>query len=351
MTRKEKVISAREQGKTYSQISLEFEVAESTARDWYNASLREGNSFIPIGHINENLKREASPKILKNLDAIEEFIGQLAPIFLPKPVRSIVEKTTSEYAMVIGDMHFPCHDNNTLEIFLETVRELQPSTIVLNGDTVDILAVSNYPKDIRHNYSLQDEREAYHDFLYSLLEVSGDAKIYETNANHSGNGHEGRWWRYLSQRLGELASLEDIREKLSYENVFLGQFQEDVETVDYVQLTEDFVILHGTEVRKHGGASARGHIDKYFVSLMHNHTHRFGFTAQRIPGIGDRPDKQIYGWENGCACSLNPIYANRPNWQNGFSIVGLDGENFSVEQVMVNDNRANIATLGKTMYV
>lgn len=350
MNVKQQVIQARQNGYSYSEIQQEFGVPKSTARDWVVAETNKANSSV-AGHVNQNLREEKPQKFDKSLESVMEFLSELAPIKVQSRDKSIISNGPSDYAVVIGDLHFPQHCQQTIDIFLQTIQELQPKTVILNGDTLDLLSISRYPKDIRHNYSLKDERVAYHEFLNDLLSVVGmDTVIYETSANHSGNSVEGRWWRYLSERLGELTSLPEIRDTLSYENVFLGDYKKYIQMVDYVQLTDDFVVLHGDVVRKNGGASARGLLDKWFTSLMHNHTHRFGFTAQRVPGLGNKQDKQLYGWENGCACSLDPVYASAPNWQQGFSIVGLDDYNFSVEQVMVNNGMANIATLGKTLY-
>ena len=95
-----------------------------------------------------------------------------------------------------------------------------------------MLAVSRYPKDIRSNYSLLDERKAYHAFIDDLFEVADyDAEILEVNANHSGNDVTGRWWRYLSERISELASLPEIREVLSYEKIFLGDYADSIQLV------------------------------------------------------------------------------------------------------------------------
>ena len=356
MNIKEQVIKAKLDGMSYGDIKSNFGIAKSTAFDWVKAhnnfrdyDVVDEGLVLPRGFVNEHRKKEKDKKTEKSAEHLFEFLEELAPIVVKSKTAKAISKPTTDYAVVIGDMHFPMHCQKTLDIFFETIRELQPKTIVLNGDTVDMLATSRFPKDIRYNFSLSEERKAYHEFLDTLLEVSGDAKIYEIDANHSGNGSEGRWWRYLSDRLKELADLPDVIEALSYGNVFLGPYQDKVEMVDYLNLTDDFVILHGDVVRKNGGYSARGMLDKLQVSLMHNHTHRFGFTAQRVPSIGKRKDQQLYAWENACACDLNPIYASSPNWQNGFSIVGLDKKTFSVEQVMVNDGVAHVSTLGRTI--
>jgi hypothetical protein len=368
MNIKQQVIQAKRDGMSFNEIQRTFGVPRSTAFDWVKAYEKQSQSNYDTdffnfesgsdnevqGHINENLQREKPARFKKTEDEVFSFLEQLAPIKVTVPQTSTYVKESNDYAVVIGDMHFPKHCPKTLEIFFEVVAELRPKTIVLNGDTLDLFAVSRYSKDIRHQYSLLDERVAYQSFLKELISLApDDAIIYEVNANHSGNDVNGRWWRYLSERIGELGCLPEIRERLSYEEVFLGEFNETVNLVDYVNLTDDFVIMHGDVVRKNGGYSARGMLDKFNISLMHNHTHRFGATAQRIPGIGKRPDTQVYAWENACACDLKPIYASAPNWQNGFSIVGLDECNgaqpYSVEQVRVDNGMAHVATLGKTI--
>lgn len=357
MNIKQQVIEAKQNGMSFNDIQKCYGVPRSTAFDWIKAHEKQ----IPVdcnndvqGHVNENLQREQSPKFKKTENDVFSFLEQLAPINITSPKSTSYSIQSNNYVLVIGDMHFPKHCQKTLDVFFEVASELKPKTIVLNGDTLDLFAVSKYSKDIRHQYSLLDERLAYQSFLKELINLcSDDATIYEVNANHSGNDVNGRWWRYLSDRIGELGSLPDIRDKLSYEEIFLGEFKNVVNLVDYVNLTDDFIIMHGDVVRKNGGYSARGMLDKYNISLMHNHTHRFGATAQRIPGIGKRPDTQVYAWENACACDLKPVYASAPNWQNGFSIVGLDNYNgiqpYSVEQVRVDNGIAHIATLGKTI--
>jgi hypothetical protein len=354
MNIKEQVIEAKNQGLSYKEISNIYGIPRSTAFDWVKAAGTSDASTV-VGVVNTNLKREKDVKFDKTADNVLEFLEQLAPIEVQPSSNSIISSSVNNgYAMVIGDMHFPKQCDKTISIFLQVVEKLQPETIILNGDTVDLLAVSRYPKDIRSQYNLLEERIAYHKFLDSLLAiVPEETQIIEVNANHSGNDVTGRWWRYLSERIGELAVLPEIRNVLSYESVFLGNYKDRVSLVDYVNITDDFVILHGDVVRKNGGYSARGMLDKLNISLMHNHTHRIGSTAQRIPGIGKRKDKQIFAWENGCACDLNPVYASSPNWQNGFSIIGLDSNctdrPYSVEQVMVLDGVAHVSTLGETI--
>lgn len=349
MTIKDQVINARANGYSYGEITREFGVAKSTARDWVTSSGGYVEDTKTGHYVNENIQRVKPQKFQRTEENVLEFLSNLAPLNFA-PVSRSVTSSHSDHVVVLSDMHFPMHCEKTCNIALETIRQLQPKEIILNGDTVDMLSVSRFPKDIRHQYTLLDERNAYQQFLRDLISVSNGASIVETSANHSGNGIEGRWFRYLSERLCELACLPELQEQLSYQNVFLGDFQESVQYVDYVEVCSDLVVLHGDVVRKNGGYSARGMLDKYYQSLIMGHTHRLGMTAQRMPGIGTKPEKQIYAWEMGCMCNLDPVYASAPNWQNGFGIIAVDSDgNFGVEPVMVQNGKATINTIGSTI--
>jgi predicted phosphodiesterase len=358
MNIKTQVINARNNGYTYSQITEEFGIAKSTAQGWvnsYNDNFSETaiefdtNKCQP--YINDNLQRDQPKKFRKNEDEVLEFLSQLAPIKVSPRYEIPSDITLSDYAVVGSDFHFGCHDQKAIDIFLETIFQLKPKTVILNGDTMDFLAISKYPKDLKQSWSLQKEREDYHAFLDEVVNVSGGADIFETVSNHSGQSIGGRWRRYLSDRLGELASLPDITELLSYEKVFMGDYVDSIKHVDFVDLN-GLIVTHGDTVRKNGGYSARGEIDKWHTSILHGHTHRIGSSCQRIPAIGNREEQQLYGFEGGCLCDLNALYARGCNWQQGFNIVGYGGAEpnvFSVEQVLINNGKANIGVLGATI--
>lgn len=286
---------------------------------------------------------------------IKDFIDQLAPINIQgaEVINSRGDRNprydllNQDYVIVLGDTHFGSECERTINIFYQVLEDLKPGTVILNGDTVDLLAVSKYPKDVRYEVSLIQERVAYHKFLKQIRDILGpDAKIIETNANHSGDGIEGRWWRYLSDRLGPVASMPDVITSLGYKNVFVPEWA-NVELVDDVELCNgNLHIMHGDVVRKQGGQSARGMMDKWYTSIIMNHTHRLGMTAQRIPGLGSRKERTLFAYENGCACSLKPTYATAANWQNGFSILKIDGDKYGIEQVFVDMGGAVVNTLG-----
>lgn len=339
----------REQGMSYRQIGEVLNVNNKTVWRWLNKTNKNTslNAEIPNAIVSSKQIKDAESNL-------KEFILQLTPIHYAAPPKPQVYYKANTIDLVIGDTHFGAESQNVIDLFLATVQELKPQRVILNGDTLDMFAISRYPKDVRYLCSLNKERESYHRFLKQLHDIteSYSAQIIETNSNHSGDGLEGRWWRYLSDRIGELASIPEIQQKLSYENVFLPDASwSRVKLVDYVEIAPGFVVMHGDVVRKHGGYSARGLLEKWYTSIIANHTHRIGMSSQRIPSIGSQEERIIRVYENGCACDLKPLYASAANWQNAFSVVQHHGGSVSVETVVVEKGQAAIGALGTTIKV
>ena len=355
----EAAIQLRKQGKTNTEISKILDIPRSTLFDWIGGSVNKVYTTEEIvkdqdgNIISDNVYTKVYNDSSNDSDILK-FLEEIKPIVYPAPTRSKVKQESTKTAIVIGDMHFGVEDWNTLNIFFEAVSQIKPEKVILNGDTLDMFAVSTYSKDVRYKQTLSDEIAAYHKFLKILHDITEpwNAEIYETNANHSGNGQEGRWWRYLSKNLGEAASLPQVQESLSYENIFFPPKEWcRVKLVDEVILPTNLIVHHGTVVRKHGGQSARGEFDKIFASTITNHTHRIGLTSQTCPKTGNRPAQTFVNYENACACRLDPDYVKDPNWQNGFSIVNYTDDVVGVEPVVVHGNKANINTIGKVIKV
>ena len=281
-----------------------------------------------------------------------EWLDRLRPVAVPAPPRRAPSVTpTTGLTLVAGDFHFPEQDNAAVGVFLETCRALKPERVILNGDLPDLLAVSKYPKDVRkgHIWSLGDEAAAMHSFLHELERVLPQGtEIVETEANHSGNGTASRWWRYLSDAAGALVSLPKAEEKLSYQAWWYPEWSR-IRLVEDVLIADDLMVLHGDVVRKHAAYSARATMEKWFSSVMHNHTHRQGSGAQRVPSRTGRGEAQLRFYETGCMCKLQPSYASAVNWTQGFAVVQEGGEagSYGVELVTIDRGSAVVNTLGQ----
>ena len=377
----QQVLSLHKKGMSKTEISEKMGIPRSTIFDWITgrkkttkvkttiieeeSSYDENDNQIDI-IIKEEVDGDdyvdgTSSLSKHDEERIKEFLLSIKPVQYPAPERPKTYTMPNKIALVIGDTHFGVECWNTLDIFLQVVDDLKPEKIILNGDTVDLLSISRYSKDPRHSHTLNDEILAYHKFLKILHDITEpyQTQILETNGNHSGNGVEGRWWRWISSSddIKQLLCIPSIADNLSYSKVFhpdeswsrikLIDSNDDEESI--VELPDGLFVLHGDVVRKNGGFSARGTFEKRYASTITNHTHRIGSTCQRIPRIGSRPDQIIKNYENGCACKLNPTYVSGANWQNGFSIVNYSDGVTGVETVVVHDKKATVCALGKTI--
>lgn len=280
---------------------------------------------------------------------IDDFWDRFRPVTVtPSPKRS-TKTAQAGVTVVASDFHFPLQDDAAVAIFLETVRQLKPERVILNGDLPDLLALSRYPKDVRHVWGLKDEAETYSKFLYELEQVlPKDAQLVEIDANHSGNGTESRWWRYLSERIPELLQHPRAMTEMTYQRWWHPDWSR-IEMLPEIVLHDDLLVTHGDMARKWGGYTAKAHSERYVNSVMHGHTHRMGSHIRRVPAVGVRGEQVIRAYEIGCLCQLNPGYTAVPDWSQGFAVVVGNGSSYAVELVNIIEGRATVAALSTTI--
>ena len=323
------------------------------------ASIHNKQYILQVGVV-RNLRQNTSaldsalfdPTAKIGHEQVPEWLEQLRPVALPAPAKPKRKVEANGYTLVAGDFHFPAQSPSSVAVLLETIQRLRPQRLILNGDTVDLLAVSRYPKDQRHVWELRREVTEFHQFLHLVREISAawDMDLVETEANHSGNGTASRWHRYLSDRVPVLYGHPKAEQLLEYQTWFYPEWC-PIRLQDHVLIADELLVLHGDLVRKHAAYSARGHAEKWHSSVMHSHTHRMGSSLERIPAVGQRVEQVRRAYEIGCMCDLNPSYVSAPNWTNGFAIVSHGEEKgvYGVELVNVVNGQASIAALGKTI--
>jgi len=280
---------------------------------------------------------------------IDDFWDRFRPVTVSPPPKRSAKTAEAGVTVVASDFHFPLQEDAAVAIFLETVRRLKPERVILNGDLPDLLALSRYPKDVRHVWGLKDEAEKYSAFLYELEQVlPKDAQLIEIDANHSGNGTESRWWRYLSERIPELLQHPRAMTEMTYQRWWHPDWSR-IEMLPEIVLHDDLLVTHGDMARKWGGYTAKAHSERYVNSVMHGHTHRMGSHVRRVPAVGVRGEQVIRAYEIGCMCQLNPGYTSVPDWSQGFAVVVGTGSSYAVELVNIIEGRATIAALSTTI--
>lgn len=207
--------------------------------------------------------------------------------------------------VVCSDFHCPFTDASALKELYRTVDEIDPRTIVVAGDLCDFYKLSTFTKNPLSNATLQTELH----MAGQILDRLGRERVVFLTGNH-----EERLYKYLWSHADAFAGLDCLRL-----HSLLGLKERQV--LPYGQpykVTDEFIAVHGSIVRRNSGASAHAEMSRYGCSGISGHTHRLaqvwssGYSGQRT-------------WiENGCLCDLSPEYMKHPDWQQGFTVLTVD---------------------------
>lgn len=214
-------------------------------------------------------------------------------------------KDKKKVDVVLSDIHIPYHDRDALAIALEYTEDIQPDTIVLNGDIIDFYAVSKYMKDPLRIDTLQSEIDETRALLNRIRETHPSAAIHYLMGNH-----EERLEKFLIDKASALTSLRC----LSIDDLF-GLSKNKIQFSDTSIMLGNLEVTHGKYARKTPGGSVKGHFEKSASSVLIGHVHRLN------------TNRYTNGWgvhttiENGCLCLVSPEYSRVNDWQQGFSVV------------------------------
>jgi UDP-2,3-diacylglucosamine pyrophosphatase LpxH len=237
-----------------------------------------------------------------------------------------MRKEKVDRSVYLNDLHIPYQDDAAVHAALELTEYLAPSHIFLCGDLADFYAFSKFDRDPNRVLQAQAEFDQVFQFLKELRSRVGEAKIYWLEGNH-----ERRLTAYLCQH-PEIANLDAMRPERLFRLDEVG-----VEWVGYEDLFtfHEFVVTHGSVVRKASGASAKGEHEHYGVSGISGHTHRAAiYRHTNLAGE--------YLWvENGCLCDLHPKYVKAPDWHHCLAVGTFlhDSSRFQIEQVQINGGK------------
>lgn len=226
-----------------------------------------------------------------------------------------------EKHLVISDLHFPFVDGVALKCVLGWIKRERPHAIHCLGDVADFYALSRFNKDPARLLGLQQEIDSASDLLHEMRALVPRAKIIYSEGNH-----EARLLSYLQSKAPELSSLRGLTPQALFRLNECGVSWKNAHEPYWVS---KLLLTHGHIVRKWSGATARAHFEKFGSSVLHGHSHRLG---QFFHSFAGQPYVAV---ENGCLCSLDPEYDLAPDWQQGFSVVYLDGSSFQITTIPI----------------
>jgi predicted phosphodiesterase len=274
---------------------------------------------------------------------IERKKYELANLRQADNVRVSVPETRT--LAILSDTQMPFEDPAALDQALEVVARIKADTVVLNGDIVDCYAESVFLKDWKLAAVATPEGHRRARRLMECLE-------HIPNKIWLGGNHEERWkkelWREIAkgEKAGAIASnlVAAMNAKGAKDGIDLndpvGSFARiyDMAAHGFVYYPwhhrlyfaeNNLVVTHGEFVRKDSGATARATFEWLGRSVIVGHTHRLGSYLVSKDG------REHGGWEGGCLCGLEPEYCTTPNWQQGLTIVKINGPEFHVVPVPI----------------
>jgi predicted phosphodiesterase len=199
------------------------------------------------------------------------------------PFRKRKEPTDLQRIFFLPDTHVPYHNRQALALVLQVIESFKPDIFVSIGDYVDCFSVSNYSKDPRRAFRLDEEFEQANVILDQIDKLTvGARRIYI-----AGN-HEHRLERYLQEKAPELFSFIDIQRLLRLE-------ERGWEYVPYKQATTVGKLNLTHDVGSAGRYNAFRALDTFQAPVVTGHTHRLSYVVEGDATGGSQVSSQ-FGW-------------------------------------------------------
>lgn len=228
-----------------------------------------------------------------------------------------------DLTVVASDFHVPYHNVGAVENWLQYCADVQPDNIAINGDFLDCIAISSFPKPPGVPL-MQDEVDAGYTLLSRLRRACPSSRIYFLEGNH-----EQRLERLLMREPG-LYGLKalSIRALLDLDGLRMSHHRY-MSPVQIGSLT----VVHGNRVSKHASYSAKATlIDGGFRNVVVGHTHRLGW-FNHTGAMGTRRAAEIGGLFD---IEQADYIQGTPNWQNGFAVWRESDDFHALELVEVS---------------
>ena len=227
-------------------------------------------------------------------------------------------------ALVASDLHSLYLDPFTWLVFLESVEDLEPDVVYLNGDVIDGAEISSHPKIPGARVPLQLEIDHARGLLRELRDAAPPSTRIVWGA---GNHFLDRLVRYLAQvapgiaglrslRIDNLLELDDLDIDLAQGGSFVSPAGTEGDEPRRL-LWGCYLVTHGTKLGRHpaaaelaqwGVSGTSGHVHRASVHYGSTYAHR-GLTWMSTPMACSEEAGRSYirdhaGWQRGFGIAL-----------------------------------------------
>tara|TARA_R100000458_G_C8278547_1_gene255109 strand:- start:5507 stop:6862 length:1356 start_codon:yes stop_codon:yes gene_type:complete len=314
---------------------------------------------------------EPIPKVV-NLYKLEAKLVRLKPVVQEwpvikaaqvnvKPIKTTPPKRDTKIALVIPDIQAgfkkdiesysnklePLHDRFAMDIVWQIAEFLQPETVVLLGDNLDLPSWSTHfmikPEFIQTTQPTIDELASWYGALRGIVP---NANIEYIEGNHEKRLLDNIIKNTMESYALKRANMPDEDPIISVP-FLLGldkmgiTYHGDYPRGEY-WINDDLVCHHGNKVGAKSGQTVTKVLDEARHSSIFGHIHRVELACKTVRSR--RKNHTYLAASFGTLCRLDasivPTNARQVNWQQGCGVVEYTDDWFNIHPVVITNNKA-----------
>lgn len=238
---------------------------------------------------------------------------------------------------IIPDLQVPLHDQKTVDVVCEWLRDFKPDRLVNVGDDADMTQISRWVRGRKEEYAggLQADLDAtarvHKQFRWA---IGPSAEYWVQRSNHVD-----RFEHYLNRGAPAFADLRvlDLPSLLGYLDNDITYNRRPTE------FAPGWLVAHGDEgsLIQAAGGTAMNLAARWGRSVVCGHTHRFGI-QHRHNVVNGRVLQHLWGLEVGHLMDLQKasyLKAGHGNWQQGVAAFHVDGRHVDVHPIPIHNRR------------
>ena len=214
--------------------------------------------------------------------------------------------------LALGDVHYPHHDPDSVELVLRFLRKWKPHVLLLMGDIFDMLPISHHEigsgnlKKLEGQRLLRDYEEGFKTLIVPLIKASPGAYRVWVDGNHEA------WALKLEGKIPGLEGMLDPFSVLNLEKYF--HLHAPQGSVIYLGR---LAFSHGDSIVRSGKYLACRAVERFSSSILIWHHHTFQVhTRETLSTMAYQTGISV-----GCLANLHPHYKPLPlhSWVHGFA--------------------------------
>lgn len=233
---------------------------------------------------------------------------------------------------IISDIQYPLQDPRAIDLTEKILDDINARRVFCVGDELDNWQIGRWSKGFAEEYdgNLGTARDGVKEVL---------TRLGVTDLSRSNHG-EARMVTYLKKYAPALELLPEMQ----YEN-FMGLKQMGINYHRQpVEVAPGWMMVHGDEASliQTAGGTAMNIAKRWGASIVCGHSHRMGIQHSHI-SWGGVIQRELWGFEVGNLMDMEKalyLKGGFGNWQQGFGVLAVDGDNVTPIAIPFHDHRA-----------